>query len=645
MSREMIKEDDVLKILQEVNPAIKANTNLISSGDYNSIEIVTMIAMLEDAFDREIDIRFIDEKHFKNVSSITRLLNRSTGFREYHSEDHFILAEPESDTSEINRDIRFKEYNIEDYSMSIELENDIPEVTEDHYHYPDQGGTILEWMEQAAREAGNKIALCDYYGNTMTFQEILDKSQAVGTFIHQKYGCMGKPFIVCVRRNVKSLIMFLGVIWSGNYYVALDETLEETNLRQMISAVNPTGILWHYNPANYNMDSIEADLYDDMELTAPDYCFLETVKRYCSYHAPLYGVFTSGTTGTPKCIVKSHGAMVDFITEYVGLFGFAHNDVLGSKLSLMFDAVTKDLYTALYCGCTMHIMATGNVLPKDDAAYLIKNRITSVVWTPSLLINFSKMHILENMQIGSLKRILFVGEALPAKYMNYWLKHCPNATFVNLYGTSEMTGNCLYGIVDTFVDNDVVPLNKIFPGYDVFVIDEEGSSVSVPEATGEIAVGGGILCIDQLGNSIDPERFAEIKDNEGNGHRVYKTGDIVKIDRTGGYVFLGRGDYRFKHAGYRMEPGEIEEIIIRCESVEECVVLYDHIKMRIVLFWTGDIQKQQSVITYAREKLPRYMLPGSYIHLDEFPLNVNGKINRVELNRQITEGEFENHES
>lgn len=645
MSREMVKEDDVLKILQEVNPGIKANTNLIASGDYNSIEIVTMVAMLEDAFDREIDIRFIDEKHFKNVSSITRLLNRSTDDREYPSEDHFISVEPVSDPSEINKDIRFKEYKIEDYSMPIEPEKDPSEVTDDHYHYPDKGGTILEWMEHAAREAGRKTGLCDYYGNTMTFQEILEKSQAVGTFLHQKYGCLGKPFVVCVRRNVKSFIMFLGVIWSGNYYVALDETLEETNLKQMLSTVNPTGILWHYNPANYNMDSIQADLYDDMERTVPDYGFLETVKGHCSYHAPLYGVFTSGTTGKPKCIVKSHGAMVDFITEYVGLFGFAHHDVLGSKLSLMFDAVTKDLYTALYCGCTMHIMATGNVLPKDDAAYLIKNHITSVVWTPSLLMNFSKMHILENMQMGSLKRVLFVGEALPAKYMNYWLKHCPNTLFVNLYGTSEMTGNCLYGIVDTFVDNDVVPLNKILPGYDVFVIDEEGRSVSVPEAAGEIAVSGDMLCIDQLENAIDPERFAEIKDDQGNGRRVYKTGDIVKIDKTGGYVFLGRSDYRFKHGGYRMEPGEIEKLILRCEWVEECVVLYDHIKMRIVLFWTGDIQKQQSVITYAQEKLPRYMLPGSYVHLGRFPLNVNGKINRVELNRQMAEGEFENHES
>lgn len=645
MSRELVKEEDVLKILKEINPAIRANTDLISSGDYNSIEVVTMIAMLEDAFDREIDIRLIDEKHFNNVSSITKLLNRSTDFREYKQENYFITVDPENDISKLNGSTNFREYKLEDYLTPVEPEGDISEAMADNYNYPGKNSTIFEWMEHSAKEAGNKIALCDYYGNTMTFQEVLDKSQAVGTYLHEKYGCFGKPFIVCVRRNVKSLILFLGVIWSGNYYVALDETLEEANLKQMISTVNPMGILWHYNPANYNMDSIEADLYDDMESTAPDYGFLETVKGNYEYHTPLYGVFTSGTTGTPKCIIKSHGAMIDFITEYVGLFGFAHDDILGSKLSLMFDAITKDLYTSLYCGCTMHIMARGNVLPTDDAAYIIRNRITAAVWTPSLLINFCKMHILENMQMGSLRKILFVGEALPAKYMNYWLKYCPNIKFVNLYGTSEMTGNCLYGVVDTVTDHNVVPLNQIFPGYHVFVIDEEERSVSLSGATGEIAVSGDMLYMDQLGSAIDPGKFTELRDKEGNRHRAYKTGDIVKTDEEGNYIFLGRSDYRFKHAGYRIEPGEIEEIIMRCEWVDECVVLYDHIKMRIVLFWTGDIQKLQLVTAYTQEKLPRHMLPGKYIHLKEFPLNANGKINRIELNRQITEGEFENHES
>lgn len=645
MDRELVKEDDVLKILQEVNPAIRANTDLISSGDYNSIEVVTMIAMLEEAFDREIDIRLIDERHFNNVSSITRLLNRSTDVEEYEQENYSITVEPESDASELNRNISFREYKLEDYVTPVEPEGNASEIAVDPYHYPDKDSTIFEWMEHSAREAGNKTALCDYYGNTMTFQEVLDKSQAVGTYLHQKYGCFERPFVVCVRRNVKSLILFLGVLWSGNYYVALDETLEESGMRQMISAVNPAGILWHYNPANYNMDSLEADLYSDMELTAPDHSFLKTVKENCRYQTPLYGVFTSGTTGTPKCILKSHGAMADFITAYAGLFGFAHDDVLGSKLSLMFDAITKDLYTTLYCACTMHVMARGNVLPTDDAAYLIRNRITAAVWTPSLLINFCRMHILENMQLNSLRRILFVGEALPAKYMNYWLKYCPDIKFVNLYGTSEMTGNCLYGVVDASIENSVVPLNQIFPGYHVFVIDEEERIVTAPEAIGEIVVSGDMLCMDWPESPMEPEKFMEIKDGEGNTHRAYRTGDIVKADKSGNYIFLGRSDYRFKHAGYRMEPGEIEEVLMECQWVDECVVLYDHIKMRIVLFWTGDIQKEKLLTAYAQEKLPRHMLPGKYIHMDVFPLNVNGKIDRAGLNRQMTEGEAENHES
>jgi acyl-coenzyme A synthetase/AMP-(fatty) acid ligase len=435
--------------------------------------------------------------------------------------------------------------------------------------------------------------------------------------------------------------MFLGVLWSGNYYVALDESFETERLTQMVDTVNPVGILWYFNPKNYNMASIATDLYDDMELTQPDKMFLQSISENCEYQTPLYGVFTSGTTGNPKCIVKSHGAMVEFITNYVKLFGFRHDDILGSKLSLMFDAITKDLYTTLYCGCTMHIMARGNTLPSDDAAYMVRNRITSVVWTPSLLINFCKMHLLEKIKFNALRRVLFVGEALPTKYMNYWVNYCPNVKFVNLYGTSEMTGNCLYGEVNAQITSEVVPLNQQFPGYHVWMIDDEGDRITTPQSKGEIVVSGKLLCLEQLGTSTAQGKFIETVDEEGNNCRAYITGDIVKIDENGNYSFLGRSDYRFKHAGYRIEPGEIEEIMTRCDCIEECVVLYDPVRMRIDLFWTGDQTKQEQVVIFAQEKLQKHMLPGKYIYLEEFPMNSNGKISRAGLNERITKGEFE----
>lgn len=599
-------EEVVLKILKQVNPIITKSTDLVNSGDFNSIEIVTMVALLEEELNVEIDLDMIDAQHFNNVKNITKTIN-------YCAQKQAKKAVKKSIVSK----------------KTVEKE--------DTYTYPGETHTVLEWVEHAAKHSGNKMAMCDPYGNKMTFKQVLQASKAIGTYIHQKYGCTRRPFIVCERRNIKSLVMFLGVVWSGNYYVALDESFNLERLNLMIDIVKPEGILWHYNQKNETMKSLDSNLYSDMEKTVPDEDFLQSVKNGYKYNDPLYGVYTSGTTGVPKCIIKSHGAMVDFITAYVKLFKFNHNDVLGSKLSLMFDAITKDMYTSMFCGCSLHIMARGAVLPTDDAAYINKHHITSSVWSPSLLINFAKMHVLDSIEMPSLRRLLFVGEALPAKYMNYWYGHMPNVMYVNLYGTSEMTGNCLYKIVDGETTLDVVPLDAIFPGYDVFLLDEDNNEVKGVGAAGEICAGGDLICIDQLGKPMDPEKFTPNPLPNPKSSRIYRSGDIVRIDENGSYIFLGRSDYRFKHAGYRIEPGEIEEIINRHQVVEQCVVLYDHIGMKIVLFWMGDENREEELYSFIMENLPPHMLPGKYMHMDAFPLNNSGKIHRARLNQWLEE--------
>lgn len=590
-----------------MNPSIREDTNLITSGIYNSIEIVTLVVLLEENFQIKVSPWDITEENFNTVDDITRFVNA--------------CRERGTDSG-----------SGAEYGDSMQLSAD---SGDSHYRYPEDAKNVLDFLENAAECVPHKTAIVDPYGTRVTFSELLHQSQAVGTYIQKKYRCRKKPFIVLERRTVKSLIMFLGVIWSGNMYVALDESFEQERLEMMIHMVNPVGLLWHYNAKNEVVSGMDTELFDEMVETEPDLALMREIKEGYRYEDPLFGVYTSGTTGTPKCIIKSHGAMVDFIKNYVELFGFHHKDVLGSKLSLMFDAITKDMYTSLYCGATLHIMKRGNVLPPDDAVYLYKNGITSVVWSPSLLISFAQLHILENIRIPTLQRVLFVGEALPAKYMNYWLRYKPDALYVNLYGTSEMTGNCLYQIVDRPVELDIVPLNAVYPGYDVFLLDDDGRKVDDPGSVGEICVGGNLLCIDQLGKPMDPEKFTPNPLPDAKSDRIYHTGDIVRIGQDGTYIFVSRNDYRFKHAGYRIAPGEIEDVLNRLDFMKRAICLYDSIGMKIILFWQGDADRIEELYQYANENLPPHMLPGKYVNVPEFPLNNSGKVDRARLVRWI----------
>lgn len=605
---------DILGIAKKINPAISLESNLFTDGFYNSIEMISLVVMLEEKFGIEISPMDISVKNFNTIDSIAKYVEKCLYYKANN-------ISPAIRRKGIKRKKKRKKASV--------------------FHFPQNAKTVLDFLENAAAQKPRKIAMYDKYGNKMTFQRILHNSKAIGTYIQKKYKCKGKPFIVLERRNVKCLVMFLGVIWSGNYYVSLDERFEKDRLDMMIDIVKPEGILWHYSDKNENVKAMETDLYDEMIEEEPDFEMLEEIKNGYQYDDPLYGVYTSGTTGTPKCIIKSHGAMVDFITNYVHLFGFNHNDILGSKLSLMFDAITKDMYTTFYCGARMHIMSRGAVLPPDDAKYIQENEITSVVWSPSLLINFAKLHVLENLQLDTLKRVLFVGEALPAKYMNYWIEHKPDIMFVNLYGTSEMTGNCLYQIVKEPVTRDVVPLNAVYPGYDVFLLDDENHEVHGVGAVGEICAGGPLIAINQLGRPMDPEKFVVNPLPDPKSDRIYKTGDIVKIAEDGAYVFLSRKDYCFKHAGYRIEPGEVEGYFNRLDYIDVAICLYDDVSQRIIIFWQGDHSKEEELYEYANSALPTHMLPGKYVFMDKMPLNRNGKVDKAKLMNWIkqTKGE------
>lgn len=642
----MINSNEVLKIVKDVNPAVNKGDNLITSGVYNSIEIVTLVVRLEDEFHIRISPLDINVDNFNSVDSITDLVNNyvdnGEGMETSGIAIEFDIGGASDELDEINiyeeeekNEVNFRAVEINvDGLGTLNQTDEAYAAIDSEFKFPNNPKCVLDFLENAANQIPSKIALKDYYGNQMSFGAILQKTKAIGTYLRNKYKCSKRPFVILERRNVNSILMFLGVIWSGNYYVALDEDIPLDRIKMMLDIVSPEGVLWDYNATNDAIFDLDVDLniYDEMIEEAVDEDALQNIRKGYSYEDPLFGVFTSGTTGTPKCIIKSHGAMVDFIINYVSLFDFNHSDRLGSKLSLMFDAITKDIYTVLYCGAELFIMPRGAALPPDDAKLIEKNRITAVVWTPSLLRNFAQLHILESMNMPSLKKILFVGEALPAKYMNYWLTHKADATYVNLYGTSEMTGNCLYQKVESKIETDIVPLNKVFPGYDVWLIDDDGNRLNDNGSVGEICVAGKMLCVEQIGDNASS---ASPFDSD----HVYHTGDIVQINGKGEYVFLARKDYCFKHAGHRISPGEIEDVLTRLEFVDLAVCLFDSVRQQIVLIWQGDESRTEEMYSFANVALLHHLLPGKYIHMNSIPLNSNGKIDKNRLMNWITDTE------
>ncbi|MCQ2450074.1 MAG: AMP-binding protein [Clostridia bacterium] len=235
------------------------------------------------------------------------------------------------------------------------------------------------------------------------------------------------------------------------------------------------------------------------------------------------------------------------------------------------------------------------------------------------------------------KRIMFSGEVMPVKQLNYWRSHYPNALFSNLFGPTETTDICTFYTVNrTFSDNETLPIGKPCDNCDVFVLNADGKPVTGDEA-GELYVRGSFLSAGYFGNA--EKTAAAFVQNPCNPHYpepVYKTGDLVRYNQYGELEYISRIDFQIKHMGYRIELGEIENAAYSVEAVTSAAVIYDSAEDKIVLVYTGKI-KETEMYTQMTGKVPSYMQPNVIIKIRNMPYNQNGKTDRVYLKEHYRE--------
>jgi non-ribosomal peptide synthetase component F len=261
--------------------------------------------------------------------------------------------------------------------------------------------------------------------------------------------------------------------------------------------------------------------------------------------------------------------------------------------------------------------------------FLNANQVNTVCWVVSALSMISGFGTFEKLKPQYLHTVAFGSEVFQLPQFKLWREALPEARFINLYGPTETTGMCCYcevkGVPDT-----AIPIGKPFPNTEVFLV-KDGKRVVEPDAEGEIYVRGSRVA---AGYYRDPVRTSEsfVQNPLHNDYPeiVYRTGDIAKHDSSGNLLYISRKDHQIKHMGYRIELAEIEAAASRAEGVAAVCCVYDKGRDRLSLHFTGQAEPK-AVSKLLKSDLPRYMVPQSVIRLDEMPLTVNGKIDRVRL--------------
>ena len=455
---------------------------------------------------------------------------------------------------------------------------------------------IIEKLKQyTAQKPDEAILFDDANSKGITYAQLDEMSGKVYAYLKQN-GIGREDFVLLnLPRGVMPIIAMVGV-WKAGAAWAL---VEDTYAPERINYIREDcGCKAELNAANW----------PDVMHTAPLSGF-ETPD----VHDAAYAIYTSGTTGNPKGVLHEYGNL-DRAIQSIRLGGeipFNDKDRLALLAPMNFVASVIVILAALnvFCGKTYVVSYATIKNPASLAKFFLMKRITITFLTPSYVRKLGE-------KTGPFLRMLFVGSE-PAN--NIYNK---NLDLINIYACSE--SGFAVGVFRIDQSYETCPIGQPAVATKIIRLGEDGKEVGDDEI--------GELCFENpyvRGYMNLPE---ETSKNFVDG--IYHTGDLARRDSNGNYVLLGRSNDMIKINGNRIEPAEIEAAVKSTLGIDWAAArgFEEDGKSFLCAYYTANVQVDtEKLRSEMMKRLPYYMIPSYYIHIDEVPLKPNGKLDRKAL--------------
>lgn len=484
---------------------------------------------------------------------------------------------------------------------------------------------LPERLTRQAQATPHALALV-HAGGRLDYAELDARANGLAWWLRRR----GVGPEVCVGllagRSLATQLALLAVVKAGGAYVPLEPDYPNARIEQMIRSSGVRLLLGEPGrlagldvPGDvevHDLSDLDTDVY--RESPPPSELHPENL---------VYVLHTSGSTGVPKGVAVTHGALAARLEWMRTAYGFGAQDVLLQKAPLGFDVSAWECFLPLICGSRLVLAApTEHRDPACLVRRITEHGVTAIHFVPAMWQQF-----IDEPEVGecrTLRHVFSGGEALAPQLERAIRERLPHAVLHNRYGPTETTINVTHWRSADTAPGEV-PIGEPLAGV-VCELHHAGLELAPIGAHAELFIGGsGLARGYQRQPSLTAERFVPAED----GGRRYRSGDLARWQAAGVLEYRGRDDRQVKLRGFRIETEEIRRCLLAQHGVgAAAVALHEGAAGPQLVAWccvAGDETEPQlgeRLRRALRALLPAYMVPTQYVRLAALPLAPSGKV-------------------
>lgn len=471
---------------------------------------------------------------------------------------------------------------------------------------------------------------------SVTYSELNKASNRLAHTILRRNNQRGQNIAIVLQQGIEVVEAILGVLKSGNCYVPLDPAGPPIRQKQILEISKASLVV----TSNQNLtfarqiagDKCKVINIDELGFHVPD----ENPGLQISADTFAYILFTSGSTGEPKGVIQNHRNILHDCMCYTNNLHICSDDRVGLLASVWVGASVHYLYGALLNGASLFPLDLRDTGLPFLARWVIQEKISFFQLSANIFRHFVKA-LAAGEKFTDLRLIALGSSHVTSTDVEAYRRHFElSCILLNRLSTTE-TQTIRWNFIDknSCFETHNVPVGYSVEDMEILLLDESGAEVGADDV-GEITVRSRYLSPGYWGRPDQTD--AVFQSDPGTGLRLFRTGDLGRMQEDGALQYLGRKDSRIKIRGYTVEIAEIEKTLLDHFEIGEVAVIAEKDELadnRLVAYVVPQNRllrlSTREIRSFLGRRLPHYMVPSVFVILDTLPLTSSGKLDRRAL--------------